>query len=265
MATPLRQFSSRVCGWLADRKIPMGLRAPIYRGFARMTGADLSEVRLALADHPSLGAFFVRRLKDGARTFPADPAVLPSPVDGTVQSFGEIRDGTILQAKGRPYAVRELLNGAGDEFPLEGGYAWTLYLGPRDYHRIHSPVDAELADLRWFPGARYSVNPKVLERRERVLSINERAVMRLDGSTGPLFLVAVGALNVGRIRVVGVEPGASAPEPTRRFRRGEELARFELGSTVVLLSPRGGMRGGEGLEIGQKVRMGDVIGRIAAL
>src|SRR5688572_18976541 len=140
MATPLARTCSRLCGWLADRKLPTFLRAPVYRAYARATGADLSELRLALADHPSLGAFFVRRLKDGARSFPADTRLLPSPVDGTVQDLSVIERGSVLQAKGRPYAIEELLGDARAALELEGGHAWTIYLSPRDYHRIHSPV-----------------------------------------------------------------------------------------------------------------------------
>jgi phosphatidylserine decarboxylase len=265
MATPLRGSCSRLCGWLADRRIPRRLRAPIFRAFARWSGADLSEVRLELEDHPSLGAFFVRRLREGARRYPDDPDLLPSPVDGTLQSFGHIRAGELLQAKGRPYPVGELLEGAAGE--LEGGHYWTVYLGPRDYHRIHSPIDGILREVRWFPGARYSVNPRVLARRGRVLSINERAVLRLEESierTTTLFLVAVGALNVGRIRVVGVEPRGDVPPGGIRLRRGDELARFELGSTVVLISPPGGMEPSVGLTEGARVRMGDVLGQRVA-
>jgi phosphatidylserine decarboxylase len=265
MATPLARTSSRLCGWLADRKLPSFLRAPVYRAYARATGADLSELRLSLADHPSLSAFFVRRLKQGARPFPADPDLLPSPVDGRVQTLCSIERGTVLQAKGRPYAVAELLGDGPSAAELEGGNAWTIYLSPRDYHRIHSPVDGALARLDWIPGSRYSVAPKVLERREKVLSINERAVLRLETARGPFFLVAVGALNVGRIRVVGVDTHAPAPKPALHFARGEELARFEMGSTVVLLSPRGGFAPAPGLSVGAALKMGDTIGRRRAV
>lgn len=264
MATPLARTSSRLCGWLADRKLPTFLRAPVYRAYARATGADLSELRLQLADHPSLGAFFIRRLKDGARPFPSDPRILPSPVDGRVQSLCLIEHGTVLQAKGRPYTVAELLGDERAAAELEGGHSWTIYLSPRDYHRIHSPVEAALASLHWLPGSLYSVAPKVLARRAKVLSINERAVLRLETSRGPFFLVAVGALNVGRIRVVGVEPHASAPVPALRFARGEELARFEMGSTVVLLSPRGGFAPTATLKQGDALKMGATIGNCGA-
>ncbi len=261
MATPLARACSHLVGWLADRRLPRSFRAPVYRAYARATGADLSELRIALEDHPSLGAFFIRRLKEGARNFPLDARVLPSPVDGTVQSFGPIERGTILQAKGRPYELQELLGSAGLAAEVDGGHAWTIYLSPRDYHRIHSPVEGTLSALSWIPGSFYSVAPKVLLRRPKVLSVNERVVMRLSTEHGPFFLVAVGALNVGRIRVVGVEPHASAPIPALKFARGDELARFEMGSTVVLLCPRGGYAPLPNLALGASLKMGEPIGR----
>ena len=177
----------------------MLLRAPVFKAYARLFDVDLSEVRLALADHPSLSAFFVRRLEPDARPFPDDPHALPSPVDCVLQASDPVTAGSVLQAKGRPYPLSELLGGAAQGAELEGGHAWTLYLGPRDYHRIHAPIDCRLSSVHWFPGARYSVNPKELAKRPRVLSINERCVLRLEGDDGPLWLACVGALNVGRI------------------------------------------------------------------
>ena len=261
-ATPLRKALSSAVGWLADRRIPRGLRAPIFGTYASFYQVDLGEVRLPLEEHPSLAAFFVRRLRDGARPFPAEASVLPSPCDGRLQACDPIRAGSVLQAKGRPYPVRELLAGVGAEVEFEGGHAWTIYLSPRDYHRVHSPVDGALTEIAWSDGARFSVAPKVLAAREKVLSVNERAVLRLETAGGPLFLVMVGALNVGRIRVVGVEPrprAALAPAPG--FARGAELARFEMGSTVVLVAPPRGHRPAEELTLGQSIRMGQVIGR----
>ncbi|MCK6447045.1 MAG: archaetidylserine decarboxylase [Planctomycetes bacterium] len=260
MSTPMLRALSLATGWCADRKLPRFARAPLYRLYSSAYSVDLSEVRLALADHPSFAAFFVRRLKDGARSFPSDPRTFPSPCDGTFQSFGRIESGSILQAKGRPYPVTELLALEPNEFDFEGGHAWTIYLSPRDYHRVHSPVAGELEEVRWCAGARYSVAPGVLAKRPKVLSINERAVLRLATEHGPLWLVMVGALNVGRIRVVGVEPGERGSP--RRFERGEELARFEMGSTVVLVAPRGGPKPLETLELAKSVRMGDPIGRV---
>lgn len=257
-----RHRVSHVVGWLADRKIPRALRAPIYRGYARATGADLNEVRLDLSEFQSLSHFFVRHLKPGARPFPDDPGAFPSPVDGRLQGLAPIERGTTLQAKGRSYPIAELGGRALDGLELEGGRAWTLYLSPRDYHRIHAPDDLELEHVHWLDGERYSVRPSVLAERDGVLCGNERAALRIRTSAGSYVLVFVGALNVGRIRVVGVEPGRSGPvDPPARFARGDELGRFEMGSTVVVLTPPGGPEPIEGLEPGCALRMGQTIGR----
>lgn len=260
MAGTLRRTLSLVTGWLADRRVPRSLRAPLYRTYARFTGADLSETRPPLDAYPSLGAFFVRRLADGTRPVDAARASLVSPVDGTVQAVGAVGAGRVVQAKGRDYALRELLAGTGTELDLEGAPCWTLYLSPRDYHRIHAPEAGELVEARWVPGDRRSVRPSVLARLP-VLATNERCVLRLETAHGPLLLVLVGALNVGRIRVVGVPPGG-APRlaAPRHLARGEELARFELGSTVVLLAPPGRAAPLPELEPGRAVRLGAPVG-----
>jgi len=246
MTTPLRTLSSHFIGWLADRRLPRPLREPAHRLFARLAKADLSETRPPLDGYASVSAFFVRRLVNGARPVTTDPGTLPSPADGHIQSVERIENDTILQAKGQPYSVSELLAGMDTDAdgrgatPLEGGLAITVYLSPQDYHRVHCPEAAELEGVRWVDGARFSVAPKVLLNRARVYVRNERAVLRLRSERGTYYLVMVGALNVGRIRIQGVEPGHE--QPSRRdpnFERGEELGRFELGSTVVILFPPG--------------------------
>ena len=262
--TDFRHRLSRLVGWLSERRIPRPLRAPVFRCYARLYRVDLDELRLGLAEHASLGAFFVRRLVDGARPFPTGDErerVLPSPADGRMQAIGLIEKGSLLQAKGRPYSVAELLSGLSNDVELEGACAWTIYLSPRDYHRVHAPVDARLTAVRWVPGGRLSVDPKVLAKRDRVFATNERAVLRLDTARGPYFLVMVGALNVGRIRVVGVAPGTKVDGGERAFAMGDELARFELGSTVVLIAPPG-VGEPEGPSEGAPVRMGEPIGRL---
>jgi phosphatidylserine decarboxylase len=260
MTTPLRRILSHAVGWAADRRIPTILRAPLYRAYARAFGADLREVRLPLSAHPSLAAFFVRHLSDGARPIAPDPDRIVSPVDGTVQCVCEIRAGELVQAKGIGYALADLCRGEERGLALEGGSAWTIYLSPRDYHRIHAHETCTLSSVRWYPGARYSVAPRVLARRT-VLPVNERAVLRLESARGTFLLVLVGALNVGRIRVVGVEreeQGALAKP--RRFERGAELARFEMGSTIVLIAPSGTARPRADLAPGVRVKLGEPIG-----
>jgi phosphatidylserine decarboxylase len=267
VTTPLRLALSRAAGWLADRRVPRALRAPLYRCYASATGAALAEARGPLEIYPSLAAFFVRRLVDGARPFPADPALVPAPADGRLQALDRVRAGSLLQAKGRAYAAAELLGGLATDADLEGAWAWTIYLSPRDYHRVHAPFRAVLRRLAWTGRARYSVAPRVLERRERVLVENERCALELESpELGRWWLVMVGALNVGRIRVVGVEPGAARPAASLpEFARGDELARFEMGSTVVLLLPGERAAPATGLSLGAPLRLGQPIGRLGPL
>jgi phosphatidylserine decarboxylase len=229
----------------------------VYGGYCRWTGADASEAELPLDGYPSLGAFFVRRLKSGARALDADPGFLLAPCDGTVQAIGTIESGALLQAKGMSYTLEELL---GERVELDGAFTATIYLSPRDYHRVHAPLATRLRAVRWIPGERRSVAPGVLARIPRVLSTNERAVLTLSGPAQPLYLVMVGALNVGRIRVLGVEPGTSPTTPLS-FERGGELARFEMGSTVVLITP--GARALPEIIAGTKLRLGERLARLS--
>lgn len=266
MSTPLARACSAIVGWAADRRLPRALRPFAHRTFARLTGADLSEVRPPLDAYPSVGAFFVRRLVDGARTFPENERSFGSPCDGHVQTIETACGDSILQAKGQPYSLRELLAGAEAPFgglegvDLEGARVWTLYLSPSDYHRLHCPIRSRLDRVVWAGGCRYSVAPSVLERKPRVFVRNERAVLRLESDRGPWFLVLVGALNVGRIRVVGVPQGAETPNRSDpRFELGEELGRFELGSTAIVVWPGPGPDPIAGLEIGDPVCMGQPI------
>jgi phosphatidylserine decarboxylase len=256
----LRRSSSALVGWLADRGVPRPLRALVYGGYCRWTGADPREAELALDAYPSLGAFFVRRLKPGARALDPDPRALLAPCDGTLQALGRIERGALLQAKGQDYALGELLGAGAPGTELEGAFTATIYLSPRDYHRVHAPLAAELEEVRWLPGERRSVAPRVLARVPRVLATNERAVLVLRAAPARLYLVMVGALNVGRIRVLGVEPGR-APARALPFARGAELARFEMGSTVVLVVP--GASPSPGLDPGATLRLGQRLAELA--
>jgi phosphatidylserine decarboxylase len=257
---PLRRAASRAMGLLADLPVPRPLRGPVYRGYARITGANLEEAGLPLEAHPSLGDFFTRPLREGLRPVDPDPLAVVSPVDGRVQRVGPIVEGQTLQAKGRPYAVRQLLAGVGEDIDLEGGCAMTLYLSPSDYHRIHSPCAASISEARWVRGHCLSVAPKVLDRR-LVLPINERCVLRLETAHGPLLFVLVAALNVARLIVRDLRPdeaGTLAPPLERAA--GEELGRFELGSTVILVAPPGVLDPDPSLAPGSVVRLGRRIG-----
>jgi phosphatidylserine decarboxylase len=247
---------SRATGRLADLPVPRILRGPVIGGFARMVGVDQGEAESDPRDYPSVGAYFVRRLRPGVRSWPRDPQVVASPVDGVVGAVGRIKEGTVVQAKGMPYRVHELLGvseGAEGADAFEGGRFVTLYLSPRHYHRIHAPVSGEIAVARALPGQLLPVNEPAIQGVPRLFPRNERLVVEAATPIGPLALVAVGAFNVGRISVAfdpewngprgrGVtnrpgKPGAEERRygPPLELRRGEELAAFHLGSTVVLL------------------------------
>ncbi len=260
MSTPIRYRTSLLAGWLADRQIPRFLRAPIYKTYCRLTGADWHLARGPLHIYPSMGQFFVRELKEGLRVIDPRPEVLSSPVDGTVQDISPIQAGTILQAKGHSYPVKELLAGVDEGVDLEGGHAWTIYLGPKDYHRIHAPYAGKMVHAKWVQGTRYSVQPRVLAKR-MVLPINERCPIRFESEHGPIFLVLVGAVIVGRIRVVGLPPkGDQRPDPAPLLQKGAELGRFEMGSTIVLLVPKDSAVPKAGLAPGDTVTLGSEIG-----
>jgi phosphatidylserine decarboxylase len=238
---------SRSVRVLAATPLPRFLRAPLHRAFARAAGANLDEVAGALSDYPSLAAFFRRPLRDGVR--PIASAALVWPCDGTISSAGGVRGGVLEQVKGHTYSIAELLGG--DEAlarAFEGGTHATIYLAPRDYHRVHSPVDATLRELRPLPGGLFPVNPQTARVIPQLFARNERCVFRLELPDGrPCAVVMVAALNVSDIRA-SIALGAA-------IRRGDELGVFGLGSTTVVLLPPGELAF-PSLAVGTKVQMG---------
>ena len=191
-------------------------------------------------------------MKPGLRPLAADPAAVLSPVDGRVYASGPIDDGTILQAKGVPYRVADLLGSEDDADTLRGGTFQTYYLAPKDYHRIHWPFDAAVARVRHLPGDLWPVNDAALASVPRLFARNERApIVGTTASGAPFAMTPVGALNVGSIRLafhplVTNRGGRAVPRafplsPHFEARRGDEAARFAFGSAVVLLlSPDAG-------------------------
>ncbi len=225
-------------------------------------------------DYPSFNAFFTRALKTGARPLAGDPAALLSPVDATLSQIGTLSGGRLVQAKGRDYDLRSLLGDAEATARLRDGAFATLYLSPRDYHRIHMPLAGRLLETRYVPGRLFSVAPCTVRSVPRLFARNERLVCLFETECGLLAVVLVGALFVACIETVwgGVvtpphghwirvrrpDPGA-AP----RLQRGEELGRFNMGSTVILVAEPGRVQWREGLVPGCGVRMGEAIGRVS--
>ncbi len=245
------------------------LTTAVIRWFVRRYGVDMSE-----AEQPDPGAyatfndFFTRPLRAAAR--PLSDAAFICPVDGALSQCGPIEAGRIFQAKGRWYSALELLGG---DHALAAGFAdgdfATLYLSPRDYHRIHMPCDGRLRQMIHVPGELFSVNPATARGVPRLFARNERVVCVFDGAGGPFVMVLVGATIVGSMATVwhGVVNSPRTADIVRRnyadgevtLRKGEEMGRFLLGSTVVLLFPCQVLRFASDWIEGRPVRMGEAM------
>jgi len=262
---------SRAFGRMADVPLPRALRRPVLGGFARLVGADPSEAAEPLESFPSLNRFFTRELKPGARSWPADPRVLASPVDGATGQVGRVTGGRLIQAKGRTYSLRDLLDEDGQWERFEGGAFVTLYLSPRDYHRIHAPTDGAIARARHVPGALMPVNVGAVMHVPDLFARNERLLCYLDGPLGRVAVVAVGAYNVGRITAAfddgwvtnrrGTPAETKTYDPPVEVEQGDHIMTFHLGSTVVLVFEPGRVELAPGLSPGTAVRLGMEIGR----
>ncbi len=236
-------------------------------------GVDMSEA--AEPDpraYPSFNAFFTRALKPGVRQADADPHALVMPADGHISQCGPIEAGRIFQAKGQSYTVEELLGDAASALPYADGLFATVYLSPRDYHRVHMPCDGRLLETVHVPGRLFSVGTDAVASVPRVFARNERLVCHFETQFGPMVQVMVGALLVSGVETVwsGVEIPAYGDRITRkdwrnqdiRLARFAEMARFNYGSTVITLLPPDVAELSPNLHAESPVRLGE---RLATL
>jgi len=242
----------------------------LIRWFVGKYGVDMQEAHDPdLGNYPSFNAFFTRALRDGAR--PLADADFVCPVDGAISQIGLIEHDQIFQAKGHRYSTTALVGGDASLAALfdHGSFA-TLYLSPRDYHRIHMPCDARLRRMIYVPGALFSVNPTTARGVPGLFARNERVVCVFESTSGPFVLTLVGATIVGSMQTTwhGVV-NASRKGKIRewryddqdiRFRKGEEMGRFLLGSTVVMLFPRDVLEFNPQWAATGAVRMGEAMG-----
>lgn len=263
-----KQALTRLAGWGAGLQ-GGALTHAVIRWFAARYGVDMGEAAEPdLSAYASFNAFFTRALRDGARPLADVPWVCP--VDGAISQFGPINADQIFQAKGHHYSTMALLGGDADlAAQFQDGHFATLYLSPRDYHRIHMPCAGCLRRMVHVPGALYSVNPLTARGVSGLFARNERVVCLFDTAHGPLVLVLVGATIVGSMATAwhGV---VNPPRPgqLRRFdyedqsielAQGAEMGRFLLGSTVVLLWPRQSLQFASDWVPGRAVRMGEAM------
>jgi phosphatidylserine decarboxylase len=262
---------SRVAGGLANLTVPRPLRKAVYRGYARVFGASLDEVELPLVDYPSINAFFTRQLKSGLR--PVAPHAIVSPVDAAVGAYGPVANDVLVQAKGRDYSLAALVGDRSLAHSMEGGTFTTLYLAPKDYHRIHVPLDGEIVAATYIPGELWPVNVHAVTHVADLFAVNERIVVTIRGRAGgTMAVVLVGATMVGTTRVAFDDLHTNARrrevqqrtyDPPIAVQAGGPLGHFEFGSTVILVCSRdaGAI---DPLAEGQTVRMGQRLGPVGA-
>ncbi|HJW10663.1 MAG TPA: archaetidylserine decarboxylase [Albitalea sp.] len=240
----------------------------IIRRFVRRYGVDMSEAANPdIASYASFNEFFTRALRPGIR--PLAAATWVCPVDGAISQFGPITGDQIFQAKGHSYSTTALVGGdAALAAQFEDGHFATLYLSPKDYHRIHMPCDARLRRMIHVPGALFSVNPTTARGVPGLFARNERVVCVFESAHGPFVLALVGATIVGSMATVwhGV---VNPPRGTLRewryddkavlLKQGDEMGRFLLGSTVVMLMPKGDLRFNTGWAPGGAIRLGEAM------
>ncbi len=247
------------------------------RWFIQRYGVDISEAPSADPDaYAHFNAFFTRALRAGSRPLDGDPETIRCPADGVISAIGDIRAGKLLQAKGQHYSLHTLLGADDGRAALfDGGRFATLYLSPRDYHRVHMPVAGRLREMTYIPGRLFSVDLATARAVPRLFTRNERLVCLFDTELGPMALILVGAMLVAGIETVWsgqVTPPHGQKMRTWRYEgesamglaRGEEMGRFKAGSTVILLFPNHRIDWLDGFESGTAVRMGQALARSTA-
>lgn len=247
-----RNRAARLMGWFARS----GLSGLLTRAFVRVYGVDLAEAEHGLDAYPTLSALFTRRLKPGARPVHEGDGAMVSPADGAVAWVGTTEGGVLQIAPGRPLSVQALL---GEEVQGERDVL-VVYLSPKDYHRVHQPVEGTLRRWRYLPGTLWPVFPAAVRRITGLFAQNERAWVQVDTPVGTQQVVLVGAFGVGRIELgccdllTNTGGAAAGGDVSLTQTRGAELGIFHLGSTVVVLNAPGTWRWG--VAAGDSVRMG---------
>lgn len=267
---------SRLAGRLAECRQPV-VKNTFIRWFAKRYGVDMSQAQVEEPTaYEHFNAFFTRALKPGARPIDESADSIVCPADGSVSQIGRISEGRIFQAKGQMYSALELLGG--DEAlaaQFDDGHFATIYLSPKDYHRVHMPLGGRLRRMTVVPGDLFSVNESTARGVPRLFARNERAVCVFDTEAGPMAVVLVGAMIVAGIETVWageVAPfrrrltthhyGGPAPAPVD-LAKGAEMGRFKLGSTAIVLMPKGRVDWQDDFAAGRATRMGEAMGRIS--
>ena len=268
---PKRQLSRFVGGATRLPGLPGAHQAAIH-AFAEQYRVNVDEAELPLEAYENFSEFFVRKLKPGIRPIAPGEDVVVSPVDGAVSQAGVTTGGRLIQAKGRDYSLAALLNDEEEAKRFTGGAFTTIYLSPRDYHRIHAPLGGQILGWSYVPGNLWPVNRPSVRGVPELFAVNERAIIWMQTPLGRVAVVAVGATIVGRIRLSFDELATNQGDPAKRVRydaprtvaKGDEIAMFEIGSTVILCFEPGRVALDERLQPEVPLQLGERIGGIPA-
>ncbi len=264
-------YLTQLAGWFAKQKWG-AVTHFVIKAFAKKYNVDMSEAKKEnFSDYESFNQFFIRELKDDARKINENLTALCLPADGRVSQIGHIDDDRLLQAKGHFFGLSDLL--AGDEelvHTFKNGEFATIYLSPRDYHRVHMPCDATLRKMIYVPGDLFSVNPFLAEHVPNLFARNERVICVFDTAFGPMAQILVGATITASMSTVWA--GVINPPRTGEVKvwtyqgdsaikltKGQEMGAFQLGSTVINLFPENSVTLAEHLEVDVPVRIGEIL------
>ena len=264
-------YLTQLAGWFAQQKWG-AVTHFVIKAFAKKYNVDMNEAKKEnFSDYESFNQFFIRELKDDARKINENPTALCLPADGRVSQIGHIDDERLLQAKGHFFSLSDLL--AGDEElvnTFKNGEFATIYLSPRDYHRVHMPCDATLRKMIYVPGDLFSVNPFLAEHVPNLFARNERVICVFDTAFGPMVQILVGATITASMSTVWagvINPPRTGEvkvwtyqgDNTIKLTKGQEMGAFQLGSTVINLFPANSVTLAEHLEVDVPVRMGEIL------
>ncbi|MDG0487748.1 archaetidylserine decarboxylase [Klebsiella variicola] len=263
---------SQLTGYVGRSRVHW-FKTRLINAFIARYGVDMRAARGETAeDYENFNAFFTRRLKVHLRPIATRPQDIASPADGTVGQFGTLESDTLVQAKGHKYSLQDLLGGDTERaLPFINGEYATIYLSPRDYHRVHMPLSGTLREMVYIPGKLFSVNSVTTGAVPRLFARNERVVCRFDTEQGPLAIVLVGAMIVSSIHTVWhglVSPHADliqtftyqeTDNTAIRLNKGDELGHFMLGSTVIMLFGENQMQWDKALLSGQSINFGEAM------
>jgi phosphatidylserine decarboxylase len=242
------------------------------RMISKLAGVNWSEASSAdISSYRHFNAFFTRTLKPEARVFDQNQNTLLCPCDGRISELGKIENGQIFQAKGQSYSLDTLLAGDPQYEQWLDGHFCTIYLSPRDYHRVHMPLDGELSRMTHVPGRLFSVAPYTVRHVPSLFARNERVISVFETRFGPVAQILVGAMLVSSMETVWegeITPSKNRSVNTRHYTdrkielsRGKEMGRFNMGSTVILILPAQSISGFEDIKPAEKVLLGQSIAR----